>query len=305
MSPKPAANPPAPSASSPEVNTGRRWPHPLAWVLLACTGLMFWPMTRWILAATVERGQIRQGAMLLLGATGLIIWQHRKALRPATEISNRALVLLAGAFAASAAAKLTHQSWFMLPALGLGLAGALQLIFAENGYRFLRPLVGGSIGLVVIVIAFPLLDWPLRQLAGLEAARVLSALGLAPQLMIIGNEHAPQLLLNTGGQHFLVATECNGFGLITSGALLGMLAGAICGRHWWVLPLLVMAGLAAGFTFNLLRILIITQLAPFFPEHYQAMHEIVGTLMLWAGLGFVGWLAWKPATTNGAEITPH
>ncbi len=266
---------------------------------------MFWPLTRWVVAATVERDQIRQGAVLLLAAAALVVWQHRRELRPAAGISNRALLLLGGAFALSAAAGFTNWGWFMLPAMTLGLAGSLQLIFAESGYRFLRPLVAGAVGLVIIVIAFPMLDWPLRQLAGVEAARVLSALGLTPQLMITGTPESPQLLLHTGKQSFLVATECNGFGIITSGALLGLLAGGICGRRWWILPGLVVAGLVAGFVFNLLRILIITQLAPLVPGHYHTMHEIVGTLMLWAGLGFVGWLAWKPAAAEGGENSKY
>lgn len=295
-------------SDAPEGNEpGRRWPQPMAWVLLICTGVLFWPLTRWVVEASVERDQIRQGAVLLLAAAGLVVWQHRGDLRFATEIGNRALLLLGGAFLCAGLAGVLHIGWFMLPAVTLGLAGSLQLIFAEEGYRFLRPLVGGALGLVLIVIAFPLLDWPLRQLAGVEAARVLAALGLTPQLALTGTAAEPQLLLNTGKQTFLVATECNGFGLITSGALLGLLAGGICGRRGWVLPLLVVAGLLAGFVFNLLRILIITQLAPFMPGHYHTMHEIVGTLMLWAGLGFVGWLAWrpKPAAPPAGESVTH
>lgn len=287
-----------PSSSAPadaSRHAERRRPHPLAWVLLGCTGLMFWPMTRWVMAETVERDQIRQGAVLLLAATALVVWRHRGELKPAVEIGNRALLLLAGGFACAAAASLSGIGWFMLPALALALAGSLQLVFAESGYRFLKPLVAGAVGLVIIVILFPLLDWPLRHRAGVEAVRVLAVIGWTPHLSVTGTAQDPQLLLHTGKQTFLVATECNGFGLITSGALLGLLAGAICRRARWVLPLLVLAGVATGFVFNLLRILVITQLAPHMPGHYHLMHEIVGTLMLWGGLGFVGWLAWKPA----------
>ena len=72
-SPEPSS--PAPADASP--HGGRRWPHPLAWVLLGCTGLMFWPMTRWVMAETVERDQIRQGAVLLLAAAVLAVWRLR------------------------------------------------------------------------------------------------------------------------------------------------------------------------------------------------------------------------------------
>ena len=57
---------------------------------------------------------------------------------------------------------------------------------------------------------------------------------------------------------------------------------------------LVPAAIAIGFAVNVLRILIISTTARYFPGHYDALHEIVGTIALWGGLGLVGWLAWRP-----------
>lgn len=276
--------------SSPPETSGR-W---LAWGLVAITGILFWPVTRWIVTEAVAREQIKQGMVLLLAATGLIIWKNARDLRPAPNLSNQALGLLAGAFACVGVAGLKHWSLLLLPGMTLGLAGSLQLILGSNGYRFLKPLVAGVTALVVIILMFPLLDWPLRQLAGVEAARVLSALGLAPQLAVSTEHQNPQLVLMVGKQAFLVATECNGFGLITSGALLALLAGEIGKRPRWIIAGLMLLALLTGFVVNLLRILAITQLAPRFPGHYHAMHEVIGTIALWLGLGFIGWLAWRP-----------
>ena len=131
-------------------------------------------------------------------------------------------------------------------------------------------------------------------MAGVNAARILHSLGFAPKLNVI-LQPEPKLILDTGRNLFEVATECNGFGIITSGAVLALLAGGIAGRRalsfLWLVPL----ALVAGFGFNLLRILVICLLAPKFPNHYAQLHEIAGIIQLWAGLGLIGWLAWRPA----------
>ncbi len=276
---------------SPPPETSGRW---LAWGLVIITGLLFWPVTHWIVVEAVSREQIKQGMVLLLAAALLIIWRNPRDLHVSPNLSNQALGLLAGAFACVGLAGVTGISLLLLPGFTLGLAGSLQVLLGTTGYRFLKPLVGGVAALMVIILAFPFLDWPLRQLAGIEAARVLHLLGLAPQLGIANANHNPQLVLMVGKQAFLVATECNGFGLITSGALLALLAGEISKRSRWIIAGLMLLALFTGFLFNLLRILAITQMAPRFPGHYHAMHEIIGTIMLWIGLGFIGWLAWKP-----------
>jgi len=267
----------------------------VAWALVVAATAVFWPVTRWIVAETVARAQIRQGLMILLAAAGLVAWQHRGELRVVGDLCNRTLGLLTGAFALVGAAGVTKWSWLVLPGFALALAGCLQALFGAAGYRFFRPLVAGFAALLVIIVAFPLLDWPLRQLAGVGAAWVLNAAEIAPRLTLTGTPADPQLILTVAGQNFLVATECNGFGLITSAGLVAILAGGIAGRRWWVVAALVPVALATGFAANVGRILMISLSAPYFPGRYDEMHEVVGTLSLWAGLGLVGWLAWRPA----------
>jgi len=294
MEPKTVAKPRAESASE----RGPRW---RAWVVGVAAAAVFWPVSRWIVEETVARAQIRQGLLLLIMAAGLVAWRHRVQLRMVGDLGNATLGLLMGAFALVGAAGLCKGSLLVLPGFALALAGCLRALFGVNGYRYFRPLVAGFTALLVIILAFPLLDWPLRQLAGGGAAWVLNAAEIAPRLTLTGTPAAPQLILTVSGQNFLVATECNGFGLITSAALVAILAGGISGRRWWVVTALIPLALATGFLTNVARILVIALSAPYFPGRYQEMHEVAGTLALWAGLGFVGWLAWRPVAPEEAD----
>jgi exosortase/archaeosortase family protein len=274
----------------------------LAGLSVVATAAVFWPVTRWIVAETATRAQIRQAAILLGAAAGLIVWRHREDLRVRGDVGNRTLLLLCAAFATVGAAALLGWSWLVLPAFAWALAGCLRALFGADGLGFFRPLIAGVAVLMVIILAFPVLDWPLRQLAGIGAGLVLAKLGLAPNLALAGTAQDPQLVLSVAGGHFLVATECNGFGLITSGILVAVLAGGIAGRPWWAIAMLAPAGLVIGFLFNLFRILVISTTARYFPGHYDALHEIVGTLALWAGLGLVLWLAWRSSDQPKSAI---
>lgn len=272
----------------------------LAWALVAATAAVFWPVTKWIVAEASARSQIQQGVMIVAAAAVLVAWQHRDELRIKGDLCNRTIALTGVAFTLVGVAGLAKLGWLALPGFGFALAGCLQALFGAEGYRFFRPLVAGVVGLVVIILAFPLLDWPLRQLAGVGAAWVLAALELAPNLTLAGTAAAPQLVLSVAGGHFLVATECNGFGLITSGALVAILAGGIAGRRWWTVAALVPVALLTGFVINVGRILVISTSARYLPGHYDLLHEAAGTLALWLGLGLVGWMAWRPARAGGA-----
>jgi exosortase/archaeosortase family protein len=267
-----------------------RW---LAAALIVCTVVAFWPTTRLLAQEVSASAQIRQSFVLLGAATGLVIWQHLREWRLVLELSNRALLLLLAAYLCVMAAWSFDQPLLALPAFAFGLAGCLHVLAGADAARFLRPLFTGFLACLGVILLFPVLDWPLRQMAGVNAAHLLHNIGFTPQLTVV-LQPAPKLLLATGRNVFEVATECNGFGLITSGAVLAVLAAGIAGRRAAVLFWLIPLALGLGFGFNLLRILLICLLAPVFPQHYHALHETAGVLMLWTGLGLIGWLAWRP-----------
>jgi exosortase/archaeosortase family protein len=287
----PAARTPASAAQPWDLG---RW---LAAALIVCTVVAFWPTTRWLAQEVSASAQIRQSFVLLGAATGLVIWQHLREWRLVLELSKRALLLLLAAYLSVMAAWSFSQPLLALPAFAFGLAGCLHVLAGSDAARFLRPLFTGFIACLMVILLFPVLDWPLRQMAGVNAAHFLHNLGFTPQLTVV-LQPAPKLLLATGRNLFEVATECNGFGLITSGAVLAVLAAGIAGRRASVLLWLIPLALGLGFGFNLLRILIICLLAPVFPRHYHALHETAGVLILWTGLGVVGWLAWRPTAPN-------
>lgn len=269
--------------------------HPwLAWMLTLCTAIVFWPVTRWVAAEAASRQQIMQGIILIGAAAVLIGWVHRRELRVSGQFSNGALAFLALAFGCVALARWLQLPLLVLPGMALGLAGCLRLLFGEAPYRlFLRPLVVGITALLVIVPLFPILDWPLRQIAGVNSVRILEAIGVTSGLSVHGYPGQPVLMLRAGAQSFVVATECNGFGLITSSVILALLAGGISRQPARRLVLFAALGAVTGCIFNLLRITVICLLAPHFPGRYHAMHEVVGTIALWCGLGLIGWLSWK------------
>jgi exosortase/archaeosortase family protein len=274
----------------------------LSLFLILCTVVAFWPVTQWLVREVAASAQIRQSFVLLGAAAALVAWQHVHEWRLRLEVGNRALLLLGAAYACMAAAWWFDISLFVLPAFAFGLAGCLHVAVGEEAWRFVKPLCIGFVACLVIILLFPLLDWPLRQMAGVNAARILHGIGFTPELHVVGKE-APKLILATGKNFFEVATECNGFGLITSGAVLALLAGGIAGRRAGALTWLVPVALLLGFGFNLLRILIICLLAPSFPRHYHALHETAGILILWTGLGLIGWLAWRPSLQRNPPET--
>lgn len=266
----------------------------LALVLIACTVAAVWPVTQWLAREVSASQQIRQSFVLLGAAVALVGWQHLREWRLVLDTGNRALFLLGAAYAFIAAAVWFKITLLMLPAFALGLAGCLHVLVGAEAWRFLRPLFIGFIACLVVIILFPVLDWPLRQMAGVNAARTLHQLGFTPQLHVV-LQPEPKLILATGKNFFEVATECNGFGLITSGMVLAILAGGIAGRRALAFVWLVPLSALIGFILNLLRILAICLLAPYFPKHYHVLHETAGIIMLWSGLGLIGWLAWRPA----------
>lgn len=282
---------PAPTPESSPRRDGGPW---LAVFLVVCTLAALWPVTGWLAKEVSGSQQIRQSFVLLGAAAALVGWQHAREWRLKLETGNRALVLLGASYACMAAALWFRVSLFMLPAFALGLAGCLHVVVGAEAWRFVRPLVTGLAACLVVILLFPMFDWPLRQMAGINAARCLHGIGFTPQLKVF-LEPEPKLLLATGKNLFEVATECNGFGLITSGMVLALLAGGIAGRRWHAFLWLVPLAAVVGFVLNLLRILAICLLAPYFPKHYDALHEAAGIVMLWSGLGLIGWLAWRPA----------
>jgi exosortase/archaeosortase family protein len=166
--------------------------------------------------------------------------------------------------------------------------GFVNYTFGGRAFRRTLPLLSVFALLILFVLLFPILDWPLRQMARVEAAPLLNMLGRASQLAVSAGPPV-KLMLVANGQSFIVTTECNGFGLISSSLLLGTILLLHRPAAWWRFALLLPSCLVVGFVFNFLRISTIVLLTPRFPGHYTTLHETAGLIALYSGLGLV-WL---------------
>ncbi len=275
-----------------------RW---LAGGLLACTALAFWPVARWATTQTFAHEQLKQSFFILAFAGVWIALAHRKALRLHLHLDRTGLVCLLTSYACVAGAVLLQAPLLILAGLVAAVAGAVEVGFGARALRRTVPLLAAFSLFLLFVLLFPVLDWPLRQMAGVESVRLLQSFGLVSQLQIVARPDVQLWLVNEHGT-FVVATECNGFGLISSSLLLGTIGLLHRRARWWSFPGLLTLAVAFAFTMNLLRIATIVLLAPRFPGHYNVLHETAGLIALYAGLGAV-WLltGWEPKrrTPNG------
>jgi exosortase/archaeosortase family protein len=256
--------------------------------LLVFTAVVFWPPLRWLASQAFAREQLKQSFILVLLAGVWIAWEKRQTLRLHCQLSNVALGWLVGAYALVAAALFFKSPLFILAGLVAAAGGLVNYVFGAQAFRRSLPLLAVFAVLILCVLLFPILDWPLRQMAGVESARFLKSIGFASQLFVSAPPDV-KLYLATPHQTFVVATECNGFGLITSSLLLGLIRLLYRRAAWgWFLVLLPLC-VTVAFIFNFLRICAIVLLAPRFPGQYDVLHEIAGLIALYSGLGVV-WL---------------
>jgi len=257
----------------------------LAWALAA---LLFGRSLAWLATAAAVREQVSHAA-IVLGFGLVFLLRDRPGGNPlALRFGRRACGFYAAACLCAALAAALDQPLLMVAGLGL-LAGSILLFVL--GEDVLRPAIGFALafaGFTMISILFPLADWPLRVAAGRSAAWFLSLLGSPGQLGFAGEP--ARLILVHAGRPFEVASECNGFGMISGCLLLALLL--VFSRRLRVLDKLVVILLAPilGLVSNAVRILAIVLLAPAAGEHYLAMHEAVGIALFFGTLGFLWWL---------------
>jgi exosortase len=272
----------------------------LAAGLLVLTAVIFWPAVRWLTSQTFAHEQLKQSFFIVLLAGGWIAWEKRRTLRLALQFSNGAIGWLIASYALAAAAVFLKHPLFFLAGLVAAAGGFVNYLFGGRAFRRTLPLLSVFALLILFVLLFPILDWPLRQMAGFEAAQFLKMLGLASELAVSAGPPV-KLVLISNGSPFLVATECNGFGLITSSLLLGTILLLYRQAAWWRFPILLSLCIVVAFVFNFLRISTIVLLASSFPKHYNILHETAGLIALYAGLGVVWLIAgYRSARTNQA-----
>lgn len=195
-------------------------------------------------------------------------------------------------------------SLMTIPAYCLTLASIALFVFGDGERHIIYTASGTFCVFILLSILMAPLDWPLRTLAGQWSGAGLDFLGKSVELGVFADaiNEPPKLILNVNGHPFHVASECNGFGVILTSLLIGVLL-SIHNKLGLVDSVLnLISAITLGFAFNALRILIIILLAPSMMDHYHLMHEIIGAITYWSCL-IIAWLLFKGPIKSASEIS--
>jgi exosortase/archaeosortase family protein len=198
-----------------------------------------------------------------------------------------AQAFLVGAYALLILAIFLKLSTLILLSLSLVLTSFLIWLFGSKRSRLIFSVMGAFTFFSGFALVLPMLDWPLRNVAGQCATFGLNALGNQASLGLL-ESNDPMLILFSSGKPFHVAAECNGFGIITSALLMAAILILYFKSKWHLKLIGLLSALFIGLFFNSLRIVVIVLIAPRIPDNqYLLMHEIVGLITTYGGLGIL------------------
>jgi exosortase/archaeosortase family protein len=255
------------------------------------------PLLYWLSRTTLRIEQLHNGGLIVLLA---LVFSLRRACRTwwvAPQATPLGLALIGAGIASLSLV-------YGLPGLAIPLAllsfclsfaGVSAFLFSAAGVRAMLPAMAGILVLGILTTVVPTLDWPLRSIAAKGSAALLGKLGMNVNVALhVGRP--PQLLLAVQGRMFVVAAECNGFGLLTS----SILAAAILAFHYrlrW-LDKLLLVGITVPLAIlsNTLRIVGICLAATHLPLPYMLVHEGIGVVSYAVTLWGLWWLAHRRAT---------
>jgi exosortase len=253
--------------------------------------LMYWPLLAWLTRVSLHVAQLSTGALLVVFAAVVCLQDGLRELRFEPQANPLGLALLALGFACLWLARQFAVGVLPLVVFSFcaSFAAIVAFLFGRAGVRQFLPALGGFFVFGLLVGLFPTLDWPLRALAAKHAGSLLAWLGVPVRVLVEPGRPA-ELVLGVGGQLFRVATECNGFGLLTSSLLLATIL-AFQYRLPWLNKLGLLAlSVPVAIVCNFLRIVSICLVAPRVTWSYYFVHEVLGAIFYFAGLALV-WLA--------------
>lgn len=273
----------------------------LEWIGLACACAAFAPIVYFLGATLAESAQLRDAVVILFSI--LIALAVRNSIRPhRPRLTRRSLLYFLASYILTVFANALLRPNFdifaqVFNADAICLAYALSVLCAFSAFvaavgfvffdtkRYVYAFSGGIAAFSVFSVFWQFADLPLRIWAGRAAGYVLSTFCDSVALMFYKGE-LPQIVLRAGGKSYLVATECNGFGIISSCLVLSVvLAIFVRGVPVWRRFARMAAAFAIGFLANTLRIvsIIATSLAVG-DKHYYFFHEALGYFFFGAAL---------------------
>jgi exosortase/archaeosortase family protein len=280
-----------PAVESPASNNQPSRDPLVASIVFLTTGLIFLPVLGWLLRLTTDNDQLLHAFLVLAFTTILLVVQRHVQLRPVWKLNDRSLYCLLASYAVLLLAIFSGVGLLTLPALSLSVAAWLLFVFGTGQQRFLFAAVTAFALFTAFAALLPVLDWPLRSLAGQWSAAGLSWFGQQAELKLYSEDGAPMLLLFNEQRPFHVAAECNGFGLLTSSLMMACVLLLMRPLQWIDRLLYLASAMLIAFGFNTLRIIIIVLLAPVVgDDNYMLMHEIVGLAATYSGLGLLYFL---------------
>jgi exosortase len=275
---------------------------PLGMVLVLAisvlVGLVYVPLLHWLGWETLHTQQLVNGAFLVFFALVICVRDAVDKLRFDPQVSAQGIGLIALAFVSLGVAGKSHSLSlpFLLLSSCLAFAGIVSLVFGQAGARQFLPAVSAFFVFGVLVGLIPRLDWPLRAMAAHYAGSLLNTLGV-PVKLGLEQGHPAQLFLSVKGREFVVATECNGFGLLASSLIVATTL-AFQYRLPWLQKLSLWAlAVPTAIVCNFLRIVSICLVAPQVALPYGFVHETLGLIFYFLGLGLI----WKIAAEARAR----
>jgi exosortase/archaeosortase family protein len=257
-------------------------------VIGAAIGLLYLPLLHWLGSVTLRTSQLTNGALLVVLAMAICIRSAMTKLKLTPAINDWGITLIAIAMLCLWLASRWADGALSLVLLSacLSFAGIISFLFGRAGARQFLPAIGSFFVFGLLVGLVPTLDWPLRTLAARYASRLLAALGVATQVALVPG-HPPELALAVGKEVFVVATECNGFGLLTSSLLLATILMFQYRLPWFDKLSLFALAVPIAIVCNFLRIVSICLVAPRTSLPYGLVHETLGVIFYYLGLGLI------------------
>jgi len=271
----------------PEVPSAR-FDKVLALTIFTASGLVFLPTIHWLTAQTIANEQLLH-AFIVFAFTGfLIVLEKGISFRPVLRFSRLSQNLLIASYALLLLAVFSRFNLAVLGALSLCLVAFLLFLFGSERQRLIFASVGAFCLFTAFAALLPVLDWPLRSLAGQATMEALRLMGHEANLGLMSRASEPMLMLVHEGRPYHVAAECNGFGMLTSALLMASILALYRRAAVWKRLLWIPSAVALALVMNTLRIILIVLIAPHIPdERYMLMHEAVGILTTYGGLALL------------------
>ena len=265
------------------------------YIAVGCALVVFAPMFVFLFDALAESSQLRDAIVILI--CGLMVIGIEQGIRPNfPKLSTQSITTLFASYS------LVYINFYVVKAnfptftefgviefayfaYVLLTFAAFATFLASLGFmfftskRYVVAISGGFFGFSILSMIFQFADLPLRVLAGRAAGYVLSLFGDNVSLLMYKGE-VPQIALQVNEKSYLVATECNGFGIISSCLVLSIVM-ALFRKSipFWCRATTILGGILIGFLANTVRIVAIVSVSLMIGnKHYYFYHEALGYL---------------------------